>query len=482
MDDQAHVEDILSDAPDHGSLAPAAGSFGRAAGEDHDKIQAADAINSTRVVRGGDYDVAVVGASLAGCTAAILLARAGARVALVEKSPDSQAFKRICSHYIQSSAVATLERLGLLEPMMQAGAVRSRIRMWTRWGWIESPEKSVVPSGVNLRRERLDPLIRELAAETPGVELMLGYTVQELVREGEHVCGVRARDPHGQTIELRTRLVVGADGRDSRVAKLAGVRTKTAPHGRIAYGGYYEGPAPAGAPAATLWLLDPDMAAAFTTDSGHTFYAAMPTKDRLPEFRDDPAAALEKLVASVPDAPPIAASRLVEPVVGKIDMTNVLHTPTALGLALVGDAAGALDPLWGVGCGFALQSSEWLADSVAPALSGAEALQRGLKRYRRRHALGLGGHTKTILDYATGRKINAGEKMLFSAASRDERTGRVFEAFGSRNIGPVRMIASAVPLVMFAGARRSISQRAGSQTPSVPVATPTGGGASEGTR
>jgi flavin-dependent dehydrogenase len=439
-----------------------------------------DPYASNMVPDRADYDVAVVGASLAGCAAAILLARAGASVALVEKSPDPQAFKRICSHYIQSSAMPTIERLGLLEPMMQAGAVRSRVRLWTRAGWIEPPEKSMVPSGVNLRRERLDPLIRELAAKTPGVELMLGCAVHELVREGDQVRGVRARDPHGRTIELRTRLVVGADGRDSRVAKLAGVPTKSARHGRIAYGGYYEGPAPVGAPAATLWILDPDMAAAFPTDGDQTFYAAMPTKDRLPEFRSDPAAALQKFVASVPDAPPIAASRLVQPVQGKIDMTNVLHRPIAPGLALAGDAAGALDPLWGVGCGFALQTSEWLADSVAPALNGAEPLEKGLKRYRRRHALALGGHTRTILDYATGRKMNAGERMLFSAASYDERTGRIFEAFGSRNIGPVRMLATGVPLATLATARRSISRRFAVRSRSPVLATPSGDGASEG--
>lgn len=430
MADQTRADDILPDGSDH---APTGAP-----------------------IDGGQYDAAIVGASLAGCAAAILLARSGARVALVEKSPDSQAFKKICSHYIQSSAVPTLERLRLVEPMMQAGAVRSRIRLWTRWGWIEGPRKSKIPSGINLRRERLDPLIRALAGETPGVELLLGHTVGELLREGEQVCGVRARDAHGQTIELRARLVVGADGRDSRVAKLAGVHKRTASHGRIAYGGYYEGPAYAGAPASTLWLLDPNMVGAFPTDSGHTFYAAMPTKERLPEFRADPAAALQKMVAAVPGAPPILASHLTEPVQGKIDMTNVTHTVTTPGLALVGDAAGAIDPLWGVGCGFALQSSEWLADSVAPALSGAEPLERGLKRYSRRHARGLGGHTRMILSYAAGRKINLGERMIFSAASYDERTSRVFEAFGSRNIGPRRMLSTAVPLAMLAHARRSI--------------------------
>src|SRR4051812_29945752 len=84
-----------------------------------------------------DYDAVVVGASLAGCSTAMLLARGGARVALVERSPDPQAFKRICGHFIQSSAVPALERIGLLDAMEAAGAVRSRLRIWTRWGVIE---------------------------------------------------------------------------------------------------------------------------------------------------------------------------------------------------------------------------------------------------------------------------------------------------------------------------------------------------------
>lgn len=440
MADQPHPHDIFPEGSDSGEPVPQAPS-----------PSAAPAVKA--------YDVAIVGASLAGCATAVMLARTGARVALVEKNPDPRAFKRICTHYIQSSAVPTLERLGLLEPMMDAGALRAHARLWTRWGWIAPPANTTSTPGVNLRREKLDPMIRELAEHTPGVELMLGHTVDELLRDGETFTGVRAHDIHQHTVELRARLVVGADGRDSKIAKLSGVPTKTAPHGRIAYGGYYEGPAPATAPDAALWLLDPDMAAAFPTDGGLIFYATMPTKERLPEFRADPQGALEKLVSSIPEAPPIAQSRLVGQVQGKVDMTNVLHRPTAPGLALVGDAAGAIDPLFGVGCGFALQTSEWLTDSVAPALNGAEPLEKGLERYRRHHGRRLGGHTRVILDYATGRKLNAGEKMLFSAAAHDERTAKVFEAFGSRNIGPLRMFATAIPLAMFANARRSLSRR-----------------------
>jgi menaquinone-9 beta-reductase len=433
-----------------------------------------------------EYDAAIIGASLAGCTAAIMLGRAGARVVLVEQRPDLGAFKRICSHYIQSSAVPTLERVGLLEPMMQAGAVRSRPRMWTRWGWIEPSEKSTVPSGVNLRRELLDPLIRKLASETPGVELMLGHSAQRLLRDaretslgggeastagarangeatvdGAAVNGVVVRDRDGREHELRAKVVVGADGRGSRVAKLAGVSRKTSPHGRFAYGGYFEGPAIAGAPDASVWFMDPQWAAAFPTDHGQTFYAVMPTKDRLPQFRSDPEAALKSFLSRVPDAPPILHSTPVElagtggkRVLGKLDMTNVAHAPTAPGVALVGDAALAIDPLVGVGCGWAVQSAEWLADSVAPALRGSEPLARGLKRYRRRHARALGSHAAMIRAYAGGRELDRGERLIFSGAACDERVARVFEAFATRNIGPVRMLSSAMPLALVAQARR----------------------------
>jgi menaquinone-9 beta-reductase len=109
-----------------------------------------------------------------------------------------------------------------------------------------------------------------------------------------------------------------------------------------------------------------------------------------------------------------------------------------------------------VGCGFALQSAEWLADSVAPALLGAEPLEQGLERYRRRHARGLRGHTLTILDFAGGRKFNPGERLIFSAATRDERLGRTFEAFGSRNIGPLRAFPRMIPRAVYVNARHAL--------------------------
>lgn len=413
-----------------------------------------------------EHDAVVVGASLAGCTAATLLARAGLRVALVEQRPDPEAFKRVCSHYVQPSAVATLERLGMLEPMLAAGAVRSRGRIWTRYGTVLPRDDSPIDAGVNLRRERLDPLARELAAGTPGVELLTGWRVDGLLRDGGAIAGVEAQGRGGERRALRGRLVVGADGRDSRVARLAEVRERRRPHGRFVYGAYYEGPAPAGSPDATLWMLDPDWAAVFPTDDGLTLYGAMPTARHLPEFKRDPVAALEKYFAALPDPPPIRESRRVGDTIGKIDMTNRWRTPTAPGLALVGDAALATDPLWGVGCGWAFQTGEWLADAVAPALCGDEPLARGLRRYARRHRLRLGPHALMIHDYATGRRLQPAERLLFWAGANDRRVAQALEAYGSRTISPQRMIVRALPRALALCARRAAGRKSPAAAPS----------------
>jgi flavin-dependent dehydrogenase len=403
--------------------------------------------------RASEYDVAIVGASLSGCTAAILLGQAGARVALIEKHPDPAAFKRVCSHFIQASAVPTIERLGLYEPILAAGGLRSRFHSWTRWGWIEPTEERHAYC-LNLRRELLDPMLRERAAAQTGVELMLGQSAERLIREGDTFSGIVVRDRDGHEREIEARLTVGADGRDSRVAEIAQVKEKTLPHQRLAYGGYFEGPQPRFWPDGAVWLLDPDMAAAFPTDGGLVFYIAMTNKDRAPEFKQDPERALVDHVAGVPDPPPIRESRLAGPVIGKIEMPNRIRGPVATGLALIGDAALATDPLFGVGCGFAFQSAEWLADSVSPSLHGTESLGNGLRRYRRRHRRQLGMHARLIHDFSTARKFDRSERLMISTVARDRKAAALFEALGTRRARPQDVLAPMAARVIVANARR----------------------------
>ena len=83
-----------------------------------------------------DYDVVVVGASIAGCTAATFLGRSGAKVALVESHSDPRTFKRMCTHLIQPSASPTIQRLGLRGAIEEVDAQPNDINIWTRYGWI----------------------------------------------------------------------------------------------------------------------------------------------------------------------------------------------------------------------------------------------------------------------------------------------------------------------------------------------------------
>ena len=126
---------------------------------------------------GDEYDVAIVGASTAGCTAARLFALRGARVALIERRPAMDAYKTVCTHYIQSSATPTIEKLGLAPLLEERGAVHNSADLWTpASGWIVVD--GVARFGYSITRRTLDPILRKLAADTDGVELIAGWTAR----------------------------------------------------------------------------------------------------------------------------------------------------------------------------------------------------------------------------------------------------------------------------------------------------------------
>jgi 2-polyprenyl-6-methoxyphenol hydroxylase-like FAD-dependent oxidoreductase len=106
----------------------------------------------------------------------------------------------------------------------------------------------------------------------------------------------------------------------------------------------------------------------------------------------------------------------------------------------VGDAALAADPLWGVGCGWALQSADWLVEETAPALADGADLDAALERYRRVHRRRLLGHYLNIADISSGRPVNAFERRMYRAAARDQVVCSAFEEIGSRRRSPARML------------------------------------------
>ena len=143
--------------------------------------------------------------------------------------------------------------------------------------------------------------------------------------------------------------------------------------------------------------------------------------------------------------------------IGKLDMTNRTRRPIAPGLALIGDAALAADPLYGIGCGWAFRSGEWLAESVAPALHGGESLERGLRRYRRRHKRELRGHALLINDYASGRRLNLLERTLFSGAAHDPTVAVALDELATRRAKPGRLLARTLPRAIAVNARARVT-------------------------
>ncbi|HEV2812715.1 MAG TPA: NAD(P)/FAD-dependent oxidoreductase [Solirubrobacteraceae bacterium] len=384
-----------------------------------------------------EYDVAIVGASVGGCTAAKLYGERGARVALIEKRPDPAAYKTVCTHYIQSSATPVIEKLGLARALDERGANHNSVDMWTPYGgWIRGPDDDTF--GYSVTRRTLDPLLRAAAAETPGVDLMTGRAAAALTGDG-----LTLKDG----AHVRARLVVGADGRGSAVARMAGLPGRVKPHNRFFYWAYWRGVEPA-SERSRMWFMEPDCAYTFPNEDGLTVVLAGPHRDRLPEFRADLEGAYHRFVAALPDGPRLDGATRESKMIGKLDLPNVLRRAArgsdaaggAVPVALVGDAALASDPLWGVGCGWAFQSADWLVEETADALTSGGDLDAALDRYRRLHFRRLAPHHLMIADIASARSANRFERMMYRAAARDPEATRAMAEVGSRTVSPARVL------------------------------------------
>jgi flavin-dependent dehydrogenase len=264
---------------------------------------------------------------------------------------------------------------------------------------------------------------------------MLGERATGVANDFGRVVGVETCSADGRRRRVLAQLVVAADGRGSAVATAARVPRKLSPNARVAWFAYYRG-LPLHDGEAKVWLRGAEFAYAFPVDGELTLLAAFASRRRLAQFKADRAAALEASFAGLPRAPEPASGERVSEVIGRVDIENVARPAAMAGLALVGDAALASDPTVGVGCGWALQSADWLVEEVADALLDRRDLDPALKRYRERHRKTLGPHQTLIARGSRGRLPSRGERVLLSAAAKDETLARRFHDYSTRNAGP----------------------------------------------
>ncbi|MGK5642205.1 NAD(P)/FAD-dependent oxidoreductase [Streptomyces sp. URMC 126] len=332
-----------------------------------------------------DFDVVIVGARCAGSPLGALLARRGLRVAVLDQA--ARIGPTLSSSILQADSLAFLDRLGVTEALRAAGVTpMSHVDMRLedfRCVAAFPRHPGDVGGAACVRREVLDPVLVD-AARAAGAEVRLGTRVVGVVREAGRVAGVRAVSGGAETV-LRARLVVGADGRNSRIAEACGSRMyHVMPGERGYYWAYFEGAYLGERPTFVFHRWGDRHLLGGPADNGLYIVGVSPQHHERDAFRAD----LEGSVyAHALRCAPIAKALAGATRVGRIHGIRRFHgyfrEAAGPGWVLLGDAGHFKDPAGGRGIGDAFHQAERLAPAVAAALGSTAALDRATAAYGR---------------------------------------------------------------------------------------------------
>jgi 2-polyprenyl-6-methoxyphenol hydroxylase-like FAD-dependent oxidoreductase len=322
-----------------------------------------------------EFDVIVVGARCAGSPLAALLAREGLRVAVVERA----AFPKdtVSTHIFQAPAINFLKRLGVFEKVLETGArtyTKVDLRQEDFCGTFEVSQRPGDGGAfMSVRRFVLDPILLDAAADA-GAEVLMSTNVTGLRRGGGRVSGVTA-DCRGQERVLDAKLVVGADGRNSTVAELAGARKyNVIPGERFGYWWFFADGDPGPDPALIYHRWEGRFVIAMPADGGLYQVIVLPDMRFLDEFRSDREAAFMSHARSCrPVAEVLAEARPVGKMLGLLKFECFFRESAGPGWALVGDAGHFKDPAPGQGIADAFRQAEALAPVILGALNDSDA-------------------------------------------------------------------------------------------------------------
>ena len=338
-----------------------------------------------------DYDVIVVGARVAGSSTAMLLARQGHRVLLVDRAALPS--DTMSTHAVLRSGVLQLSRWGLIDGVVAAGT--PPIREITLGFGDERIAFEVRPEyGVDTlyapRRHLLDGIILEAAAEA-GAEFRGSTRMVDLIRDRRgSVHGILVEGDGGEAEPVTARMVVGADGVWSRTAELvdAGAYRSHQPTNAVHYA-YYRDVAVDG-----FWFqFTPGVnAGVVPTNDGLSCVFVARHRDQAAAFRADPQAEFDRLVALAgPDLAEVVGEGTREtPFRGTPGLPGFIRRPWGRGWVLVGDAGYTKDPISAHGISDALRDAELCARAVDRALTEPHSAPVALRHYQQqRDALSM---------------------------------------------------------------------------------------------
>ncbi|WNI18968.1 NAD(P)/FAD-dependent oxidoreductase [Actinacidiphila sp. ITFR-21] len=327
------------------------------------------------------YDAIVVGARCAGSATALLLARAGHRVLLVDRA----AFPRdtLSTLYIQQRGGAHLRRWGLLDRVAALCPALDHVSYTVGDVRLEGRSRPVdsVAAAYAPRRHTLDTLLAQAAVEA-GAEFRQSCTVEDLLRDADgRVTGVRLRTRGGRT-EERAHLVIGADGMRSTVAELAGAATlvEDAPKTCVYYT-FWAG----AADHFELYEAEGRWIGAVPTNDGQTLVQAYFPQREFDRVRADAMTAyLDNVRAAAPGLHErMLAGGRTERLMGTGDQRNFFREAAGPGWALVGDAGHQRDSITARGITHAFIQAQLLADRTAGVLDDRPRLTAALQAYAR---------------------------------------------------------------------------------------------------